>query len=344
MTIAAQEIAHYMCLQIRHGFLHGTGNAQANRGTGALMSMIEIENLTRSFGTNTAVDHVSFSVDRGEVLGFLGPNGAGKSTTMKMITGFLTPSSGSVKVDGFDVARNPMAVKQRIGYLPEGAPLWPDMTAGGFLEFIAGVRGFSGAEADNRIADVVGKTQIASIMNQPLETLSKGFKRRVGLAQALLHDPDVLILDEPTDGLDPNQKYEVRSLISAMSKEKAIVISTHILEEVEAVCTRAIIIAHGRIVADATPADLLARSDRHNAISLRIGSDIESARGILLDLPVVASVELAQANRLFVRAKGRAPILDDVGEALRARNVLVEEIHVTRGHLDDVFRSITTTR
>ncbi|MEX2617143.1 MAG: ABC transporter ATP-binding protein [Alphaproteobacteria bacterium] len=306
--------------------------------------MVEIENLTRSFGTITAVDHVSFSVDRGEVLGFLGPNGAGKSTTMKMITGFLAPSSGSVTVDGFDVARDPIAVKQRIGYLPEGAPLWPDMTAGGFLEFIAGVRGFSGGEAESRIADVVSKTQISSIMNQPLDTLSKGFKRRVGLAQALLHDPDVLILDEPTDGLDPNQKFEVRSLISAMSKQKAIVISTHILEEVEAVCTRAIIIAHGRIVADATPAELLSRSDRHNAVSLRVGGNVDAARSILLDLPAVASVELAQADRLFVRARGGSPILDEVGEALRKNKVPVEEIHVTRGHLDDVFRSITTNR
>lgn len=305
------------------------------------MSMIEIKNLTRRFGSITAVDNMSFTVDRGEVLGFLGPNGAGKSTTMKMITGFLAPSSGSITVDGFDVTRDPMAVKRQIGYLPEGAPLWPDMTAAGFLEFIAGIRGLSGAEATTRIADVVDKTQIASVLTQPLDTLSKGFKRRVGLAQALLHDPDVLILDEPTDGLDPNQKHEVRSLIDAMSKEKAIVISTHILEEVEAVCTRAIIVAKGRIVADATPAELLARSDRHNAVSLRIGGDAEAARVALLELPAVVSVEAVPGNGLFVCARDGASILGDVGSVLRDRDIQVEEIHVTRGHLDEVFRSIT---
>jgi ABC-2 type transport system ATP-binding protein len=306
------------------------------------MSMIEIENLTRRFGSITAVDHVSFKVDRGEVLGFLGPNGAGKSTTMKMITGFLTPSFGTVKVDGFDVMRDPMAVKSRIGYLPEGAPLWPDMTAAAFLQFIAGIRALSGADADARIADVVAKTQLSSVMNQPLETLSKGFKRRVGLAQALLHDPDVLILDEPTDGLDPNQKHEVRSLISAMSKDKAIVISTHILEEVEAVCTRAIIIAKGRIVADATPGELLARSDRHNAVSLRVSGDAQTARAILLELPAVASVEAIQANGLFIRPREGASILTEVGVALRDQDIAVEEIHVAQGHLDEVFRTITT--
>ncbi len=307
------------------------------------MSMIEIENLTRRFGPITAVDDISFSVERGEVLGFLGPNGAGKSTTMKMITGFLAPSSGRIRVDGFDVMRDPIAVKRRVGYLPEGAPLWPDMTAAGFLEFIAGVRGLRGADAAAHIADSVQKTQIGAVMQQTLETLSKGFKRRVGLAQALLHDPDILILDEPTDGLDPNQKHEVRQLISEMAQDKAIVISTHILEEVEAVCSRAIIIAKGRIVADATPDELLARSDRHNAVSIRIGdSAAEGARQALLDLPLVASVETPEAGRLFVRPKDGAPILGDIGAVLRARAIEVEEVHVTRGRLDEVFRDITT--
>lgn len=307
------------------------------------MSMIEIENVTRRFGPITAVDDISFTVERGEVLGFLGPNGAGKSTTMKMITGFLAPSSGTIRVEGFDVLRDPIAVKRRVGYLPEGAPLWPDMTAAAFLDFIAGVRGLRGADAKARIADAVRKTQIGAVMRQTLETLSKGFKRRVGLAQALLHDPDILILDEPTDGLDPNQKHEVRALISAMSQNKAIIISTHILEEVEAVCTRAIIIANGRIVADATPAELLARSDRHNAVSIRIdAAAAEGARQALLDLPLVASVESPEAGRLFVRAKNGASILDDVGAVLRARAIAIDEIHVTRGHLDEVFRDITT--
>jgi ABC-2 type transport system ATP-binding protein len=306
------------------------------------MSMIEIENLTRRFGAFVAVDHISFSVERGEVLGFLGPNGAGKSTTMKMITGFLAPTSGTVRVEGYDVQRDPIAVKECIGYLPEGAPLWADMSAGRFLEFIAGVRGLSGAARIDRIRDVVAKTQIGSILAQPIGTLSKGFKRRVGLAQALLHDPDVLILDEPTDGLDPNQKHEVRQLIAEMSEEKAIVISTHILEEVEAVCSRAIIIANGKIVADATPAELLARSDQHNAVSLQVEGDIDRARQLLQDLPAVSSVEVRHRNQLFVRPKGGAQILNDVGMAMRGHDITIDEIHIARGHLDQVFRSITT--
>jgi ABC-2 type transport system ATP-binding protein len=308
------------------------------------MSMIEIENLTRRFGSFVAVDHISFSVERGEVLGFLGPNGAGKSTTMKMITGFLAPTSGSIRVEGFDVQRDPIAVKQRVGYLPEGAPLWADMSAGRFLEFVAGVRGLSGAARVDRIRDVVAKTQVGSVLAQPIDTLSKGFKRRVGLAQALLHDPDVLILDEPTDGLDPNQKHEVRKLIAEMSEDKAIVISTHILEEVEAVCTRAIIVANGQIVADATPADLLARSDQHNAVSLQIAGDIDVARQLLQDLPIVSSVEVGHRNQLFVRPKAGAQILSEVGIAMRGHDIIIEEIHVARGHLDQVFRSITAVQ
>lgn len=308
------------------------------------MSMIEIENLTRRFGNFVAVDHISFSVSRGEVLGFLGPNGAGKSTTMKMITGFLAPTSGSIRVEGFDVQRDPIAVKKCIGYLPEGAPLWADMSAGRFLEFVAGVRGLSGAARIERISDVVAKTQIGDILAQPIDTLSKGFKRRVGLAQALLHDPDVLILDEPTDGLDPNQKHEVRQLIAEMAQDKAIVISTHILEEVEAVCTRAIIIAKGQIVADATPAALLARSDQHNAVSLQISGDIDIARRLLQDLPAVSSVEVGHQNRLFVRPKAGALILDEVGVTMRTNDIVIDEIHLARGHLDQVFRSITSVQ
>ena len=306
------------------------------------MSMIEIENLTRRFGAFVAVDHISFRLERGEVLGFLGPNGAGKSTTMKMITGFLSPTSGTVRVGGHDVQRDPIAVKECIGYLPEGAPLWGDMSAGRFLEFVAGVRGLSGAARVDRIRDVVEKTQIGSILAQPIDTLSKGFKRRVGLAQALLHDPDVLILDEPTDGLDPNQKYEVRQLIAEMSEEKAIIISTHILEEVEAVCTRAIIIANGRIVADETPAALLARSDHHNAVSLQIIGDIDIARQLLQDLPMVSSVEVGKRNGLLVRPKDGAQILNEVRIAMRGHDITIGEIHIARGHLDQVFRSITT--
>ncbi len=216
-------------------------------------ALIEIERLTKRFGAFTAVDDVSFSVERGEVVGFLGPNGAGKSTTMKMLAGFMTPSAGTARICGHDVVDEPVAVKRVLGYLPEGAPTYPEMTVAGFLAFVARIRGYRGAEAERRIARAMDLTTLDGVRLQPIETLSKGFKRRVGLAQALLHDPPVLVLDEPTDGLDPNQKHEVRALIRAMAPEKAIVISTHILEEVDAVCTRAVIIARGRVVVDATP-------------------------------------------------------------------------------------------
>jgi ABC-2 type transport system ATP-binding protein len=222
--------------------------------------MIEIKNLSKRYGTLTAVNDISFSVSPGTVLGFLGPNGAGKSTTMKMITGFLAPTSGSVSVCGHDVQSAPLAAKAVMGYLPEGAPSYGEMTVRGFLHFIADIRGLQGDRRRARLDDVIGRLQLGGVLEQMIETLSKGFKRRVGLAQALLHDPQVLILDEPTDGLDPNQKHQVRTLINDMAKDKIIVISTHILEEVDAVCNRAIIIAGGRLLADATPKELAARS------------------------------------------------------------------------------------
>jgi ABC-2 type transport system ATP-binding protein len=224
-----------------------------------LTALIEIERLSKRFGTFTAVDDVSFSVARGEVLGFLGPNGAGKSTTMKMLAGFVTPTAGTARICGHDVGADSLAARRMLGFLPEGAPTYPEMTVLGFLQFVARIRGYRGRELDERVARSIGMTTLSSVRLQPVETLSKGFKRRVGLAQALLHDPPVLVLDEPTDGLDPNQKHEVRTLIAQMAPQKAIVISTHILEEVEAVCSRAIIIAAGRVVADATPAELARR-------------------------------------------------------------------------------------
>jgi len=222
--------------------------------------MIEISHLTKRYGPLTAVDDISFTVSPGEVLGFLGPNGAGKSTTMKMITGFISPSAGSIRVCGHDVDANPIAAKSCMGYLPEGAPNYPEMTVDAFLQFIANVRGLEGDRRKTRLDDVISRLSLTSVLPQAIETLSKGFKRRVGLAQALLHDPQVLILDEPTDGLDPNQKHEVRALINAMSKDKIIVISTHILEEVDAVCSRAIIIANGKILADESPKALASRA------------------------------------------------------------------------------------
>ncbi len=222
--------------------------------------MIEVDRLTKRYGPLTAVDGISFRVEEGEVLGFLGPNGAGKSTTMKIIAGFLAPTSGRVSVCGFDVSEQALAAKTAMGYLPEGAPSYGEMTVVGFLAFIADIRGLLGRERSRRIDDVVGRLGLEAVLKQPIETLSKGYKRRVGLAQAILHDPKVLVLDEPTDGLDPNQKHEVRTLIQAMARDKIIIISTHILEEVDAVCTRAIIIASGRILADDTPAGLASRA------------------------------------------------------------------------------------
>ena len=222
--------------------------------------MIEVKGLVKTYGAKRAVDRISFSVSRGDILGFLGPNGAGKSTTMKMITGFLSPDAGTALVDGVDVTRDPVAVKSKIGYLPENSPAYPEMTVEEFLGFIADVRGFrNNGAAKTQVERAIALTHLAPVRKQTIETLSKGFKQRVGFAQALLHDPPVLILDEPTDGLDPNQKLEVRSLIKSMAVQKTIVLSTHILEEVEAICTRVIIISSGRVVADETPEQLRAR-------------------------------------------------------------------------------------
>ncbi len=225
-----------------------------------MSALLEIRSLSKAFGPLKAVSNVSFDVQKGEVLGFLGPNGAGKSTTMKMVTGFVTPTSGDVRVCGHDILQAPVEAKKRIGYLPEGAPAYPDMTPLSFLRFIGEIRGLDGPMLHDRIDEIVKTVHLEGVMHQPIETLSKGYKRRVGLAQAILHDPELLIMDEPTDGLDPNQKHEVRNLIRRMAAKKAIVLSTHILEEVEAVCTRAIIINRGTIVFDGTPTELEERA------------------------------------------------------------------------------------
>ena len=310
--------------------------------------LLEVDGLERRFGPIAAVDGVSFAVSRGEVLGFLGPNGAGKTTTMRMLTGFLPPSGGTARVCGFDVVAKPLEVKHRVGYLAEGAPVYGDMTPLALLRFVAAIRGFGGAERERRIDRVIDRLHLEGVVHQPIETLSKGFKRRVTLAQALIHDPEVLVLDEPTDGLDPNQKHEVRALLRAMAPEKAIVVSTHILEEVEAVCTRAIIIARGRIVVDATPEALLARSRYHNAVAIRLpASAIEPATVVLGALSGVAGVEPRAAidgvAELCVLPTDGAEILGPVREAVAARGLAIEEIYVDRGRLDDVFRSLTTT-
>jgi gliding motility-associated transport system ATP-binding protein len=310
--------------------------------------MLEIRHLVKLFGPLVAVDDVSFTVPQGEVLGFLGPNGAGKSTTMKMITGFLAPTAGTAIICGHDIGTQPIAAKRHIGYLPEGAPAYPDMTPADFLDFIAHIRGFSGSEARRRIERVVETIKIAEVMHQPIETLSKGYKRRVGVAQALLHDPDVLILDEPTDGLDPNQKYEMRKIITAMQPEKVIIISTHLLEEVEAVCNRAIIIAHGRILADGTPAELAQRSRHHNAVRFSMAGVADSnIRAELAALPGVSAVEPvsdAEGEGLVVLPLAGRPVVAEIADLARNRGWTITGLRVERGRLDDVFREITTAQ
>ena len=311
-----------------------------------MTTMVAVEGLSRRFGHLIAVDGISLSVDRGEVLGILGPNGSGKSTTMKMITGFLAPSAGRVEVCGVDVALDPVAAQRRLGYLPEGAPAYGDLTTAAYLRFIADVRRLFGAAGRRAIGDVVERTNIAPVLHQPIETLSKGFKRRVGLAQALLHDPDVLILDEPTDGLDPNQKFEVRTLIREMSRDKAIVISTHILEEVETVCSRALIITEGRVVADGTPEHFERRSRWFNAVSLSLPREwVAPVRAELEALPAVATVETDDADgairELTVAPAHGGEILSAIAAMAREREWPVERLRPSRGLLDEVFRSLT---
>ncbi|MGE3710048.1 MAG: ABC transporter ATP-binding protein, partial [Hyphomicrobiaceae bacterium] len=259
-----------------------------------MTTLIEALALRKCFGRIVAVDDISLRVEKGEVLGFLGPNGAGKSTTMKMITGFLEPDAGIARIAGIDVTSNPKAAKAKLGYLPEGAPAYADMTPRSFLQFIAEIRGFSGSDAKLKADTAAEKTGLLGVWDQRIETLSKGFKRRVGLAQAILHDPPVLIMDEPTDGLDPNQQHHVRGLIRQMAAEKAIIVSTHILQEVEAVCSRAVVIDKGRIVADGTAEDLRRRLPHHDTVAVRVSAgNAEAAQAALASLPAAAGVEIA---------------------------------------------------
>ena len=311
-----------------------------------MSAMIALDNLQKRFGSLTAVDGLSLSIARGEVLGFLGPNGAGKTTTMRMIAGFLEPTGGSIQVCGFNVATDPVAVKRRIGYLPEGAPIYGDMTCRGFLSFVAEVRGYCGAEKKRRIREVADTVSLNAVLNQTIDTLSKGFKRRVGLAQAILHDPDVLILDEPTDGLDPNQKHHVRELIATMASDKAIIISTHILEEVEAVCTRAAIINQGRLVADGSAQQLLGRLPYHNAVVVTVPvAEATAARAALLKLGHLGGIGDGETEGVLTTLRvmphnGHAPVAE-VAHHLKSSDITVQSLYVERGRLDDVFRILT---
>jgi len=317
--------------------------------------MISIKGLTKQFGPFVAVNNVSFDVPKGQVLGFLGPNGAGKSTSMKMITGFLAMSAGEVTVCGHDVETEPMAAQRRMGYLPEGAPAYGEMTPIDFLRFVAEIRGLRGAEAANAIGLAVSRTTLAPVLEQPIETLSKGFKRRVGLAQAILHDPDVLIMDEPTDGLDPNQKHQVRLLIQEMAQDKAIIISTHILEEVEAVCDRALIIDRGRIVADGTPGELMARSRWHDAVTMTADfatpEDAAAAEADLRGLAGTSSVERSDAEAphasftVFAAPRDddglETPLAEQVAVLAQEKGWQVKALYAEKGRLDEVFRMLT---
>jgi ABC-2 type transport system ATP-binding protein len=308
--------------------------------------LIEAVGLHKRFGDIKAVDGISLKVVKGEVLGFLGPNGAGKSTTMKMITGFLEPDAGKASICGIDVFEYPKKAKTQFGYVPEGAPSYGEMTPRTFLSFIAEIRGYRGAEVASHVARSVERAGLEPVIDQVIDTLSKGYKRRVGLAQAILHDPPVLIMDEPTDGLDPNQKHHVRKLIADMASDKAIIISTHILEEVEAVCSRAIVINKGVIVADGTAEDLLQRMHYHGAVSLKVSADrADAAIRALSSSTNVARVEtLGKPNgHMLLRAipSSKTMTAAEIAAVLRAQNIPVDELYVERGRLDEVFRQIT---
>jgi ABC-2 type transport system ATP-binding protein len=307
--------------------------------------MIKTEHLTKRYESLTAVDDVTFTVSPGEVLGFLGPNGAGKTTTMRMLAGFVTPTSGRASICGHDVETDPLRAKASLGYLPEGAPSYGEMTVSQFLDFIADLRQLEGARRQERLSHVIDRLQLDKVLQQSIETLSKGFRRRVGLAQAIIHDPPVLILDEPTDGLDPNQKHEVRTLINDMARDKIIVISTHILEEVDAVCSRAIIIARGRIVADDSPANLAVKSRYYNAVSVQLDQPdkLVALRTALAALPSVAEVEMSERDgRITALPRSGATILPAVAELAAAQGFKLKELHLESGRLDEVFRSITS--
>jgi ABC-2 type transport system ATP-binding protein len=310
--------------------------------------MIEVRKLTKYFGTKKAVDEISFAVEKGEILGFLGPNAAGKSTTMRMVTGFIPPSGGTAVIGGSDIITDSLSARQKIGYLPENAPAYPDMTVYGFLDFCAQIRGFAGIDRKRKIEETINRCFLTTVRHQTISTLSKGYKQRVCFAQSIIHDPEYLILDEPTDGLDPNQKHEVRLMIRNMAAEKAIILSTHILDEMDAVCTRAIVIADGRIVADETPDDLRKKSSVHGAVTLAIvGGDTQNLIACLKSVPGTRSVEILSSNkgttrvRVFPEDKEQS-ITESLLAVLIKKQFTVQSTFVEQGRLDEVFRMITT--
>ena len=304
--------------------------------------MIEVKDISKRFGAIQAVKNVSFTAEQGEILGFLGPNGAGKSTTMRMITGFLPPSSGTATVCGHDIREAPVAVKRQVGYLPENAPVYTEMTATNFLRFAAELRGFSGAQLNGKVEAAIERCRLEEVRNQSIGTLSKGYKQRVCFAQAVLHDPPVLIMDEPTDGLDPNQKHIVRLMIKEMSEKKAIIISTHILEEVDALCSRAIIISNGELVANGTPDELRSASRTHGAVEVVFKEPVAGAAGALRALSSSESVETSGATcTVFKNSTDGGDLFADVAKMLREKSWPVTSLRTLDGRLDEVFQNLT---
>lgn len=309
--------------------------------------MIKVEHLVKRFGLRKAVDDISFEVEKGTVLGFLGPNGAGKTTTIRMMAGYLPATSGRIWVNGIDVNEDPVRAQRQIGYMPENTPLYDEMTAGGFLEFVAEIRGFRGAERRRRVDEVLDACMLGPVRHQPIETLSKGYRRRTCLAQTLIHDPPVLLLDEPTEGLDPNQKQVVRDMIERMAQDKIIMLSTHVLEEVEAVCSRAMIISEGRLKADGTPMELKKRSASYNVLTVEVLAPADEAAKVFGEIPDVERVEAVteaggkQVLRLI--PKDRQSLAVGVIEAAARHKWMVVGMRSDSGRLDEVFRQITTT-
>jgi ABC-2 type transport system ATP-binding protein len=311
--------------------------------------MIKVEHLVQNFGPKLAVNDVSFNVERGEVLGFLGPNGAGKSTTMRMVTGFIPPTSGRIEVGGHDMLTNPIPAKRLVGYLPENAPSYADMTVTGFLHFAAEMRGMQGDARKRAVHRAVEMCMLENVLHQNIDTLSKGYRHRTCLAQSVIHDPDILIMDEPTDGLDPNQKHEVRNLIKRMGANKAIIFSTHILEEVDAACSRVIIIDRGKIVANGTPDELRRRSHLAGAVSVVVSriSAAQLTEGLSTIECVARTETLSETpEQAIVRAYPKAPeqkpaLVRGVMELIGQRHWRIEDLRTEEGHFDEVFRSIT---
>jgi len=303
--------------------------------------VIKADQLSRNYGSIRAVEQVSFEVKRGDVLGFLGPNGAGKSTTMKMLTGFLPPASGAASIDGHDIQQSPLEAKKRLGYLPENGPLYQEMTVVEFLRFAAEIRGLFGSDGRDALAKVIASCHLEQVRNQTIETLSKGYRQRVGMAQALIHNPPYLIMDEPTDGLDPNQKQAVRKLIASMGEEKAIILSTHILEEVQAMCNRIIIIAQGRILVDDTPEGLLQRHPDYNVVKLSLnGNDRAAIRQTIENLDSVQQVSEAD-DGLLIKPKTGQDLRETLWQAARQQNWSLSHMELVPVRLEEVFRDLT---